>query len=113
MISIEQFQSWLAGVEDMQDDGWVPSASQWQKIRSKINEIESPIQLPVSIGQYPQPTTPYQHPRGQVVPLMEPAPYPINVPMYPDYQQTPSQSVMDPVPNVSPNADGSYRSGFI
>lgn len=38
-ISISEFKQWLSGVEDMQENGWVPDAAQWAKIRSKIDLI--------------------------------------------------------------------------
>ena len=38
-ISVNDFKAWLQGVEDMQEDGWVPSPIQWKKIRSKIDQI--------------------------------------------------------------------------
>lgn len=38
-VSISEFEAWLQGVEDMQDDDWIPSDKQWKKIRSKINKL--------------------------------------------------------------------------
>lgn len=38
-IDIDTFKAWLSGVEDMQGDDWTPSAEQWKKIRSKINQL--------------------------------------------------------------------------
>lgn len=45
-ISISEFKQWLAGVEDMQEDGWVPDAVQWAKIRAKVELLaEEDIQV--------------------------------------------------------------------
>ena len=38
-LSIDQFRSWLEGVEDMQEEGWVPDERQWRKIRQKIDLV--------------------------------------------------------------------------
>jgi hypothetical protein len=38
-ISLNDFKSWLQGVEDMQEAEWTPNASQWNKIRQKIESI--------------------------------------------------------------------------
>lgn len=39
-ISLKEFKMWLEGVEEMQADGWVPDARQWQRIRDKIDSIK-------------------------------------------------------------------------
>ena len=39
-LSLRDFRSWLSGVEEMQDDGWSPSAEQWRRIRVKIDMIK-------------------------------------------------------------------------
>lgn len=35
-LSVNEFKSWMSGVEDMQESGWVPNKTQWERIRSKI-----------------------------------------------------------------------------
>lgn len=40
-ITLDTFRAWLQGVEEMQEDGWTPSESQWKKIREKIDMIEN------------------------------------------------------------------------
>lgn len=35
-ISVSEFKSWMSGVEDMQEDDWVPNKQQWERIKSKI-----------------------------------------------------------------------------
>lgn len=39
-ISVKEFRMWIQGVEEMQDDGWVPDARQWKLIRAKIDQID-------------------------------------------------------------------------
>ena len=41
-ISVSEFKSWMSGVEDMQDAGWVPTPEQWLKIRQKIYALQEP-----------------------------------------------------------------------
>jgi hypothetical protein len=38
-ISINEFKSWIAGVEDMQGLNWFPTHDQWIKIRAKIDAL--------------------------------------------------------------------------
>jgi len=79
-ISLTDFKSWLQGVEDMQENGWVPSATQWKKIREKIDSIEvTTIQNNVPTGpQYRAPTTPIPAQAsafdGQPFPIPTPSP---------------------------------------
>lgn len=43
-VSLRDFRSWLAGVEEMQDTDWHPTAEQWRRIRAKIDLIkEEPL----------------------------------------------------------------------
>ena len=61
-IDITTFRAWLQGVEDMQEEGWVPSGAQWKKIRAKIDLIEeqvvvkqhAPYPMPNQFGQIPR-----------------------------------------------------------
>lgn len=39
-INVKEFKMWLQGVEEMQQDGWIPDARQWAKIREKIDQID-------------------------------------------------------------------------
>lgn len=120
-ISLEQFRAWLAGVEDMQEDGWTPSASQWNKIRSKIDDIALPMQVN-SIPASGQRTR---------TPLMEPGPSFIPSPTQSVFDGLPSANtplpppmvfepdVVPPTPDANrgtqpnPKSDASYRSGFV
>ena len=38
-ISLSEFRAWLSGVEEMQDDDWAPSKTQWDTIRRKMDSI--------------------------------------------------------------------------
>jgi len=38
-MTLNEFNQWLSGVEDMQEDGWCPDPKQWSKIRQKLNEV--------------------------------------------------------------------------
>lgn len=54
-ISLKDFKSWLQGVEDMQEEGWTPSPTQWKKIREKIDQIQETV---ITVPQSPQPYQP-------------------------------------------------------
>ena len=60
---MEQFKAWLEGVEEMQEEGWHPTASQWQTIRAKfdlIAEPKPPAPAPVAAGPMPVAPAPAQ-----------------------------------------------------
>jgi len=38
-VSLNEFRAWLEGIEEMQEDGWTPSAEQWNTIRDRVNHI--------------------------------------------------------------------------
>lgn len=42
-ISMDQFRSWLEGVEDMQPADWTPDQEQWRRIREKIDLVDVTI----------------------------------------------------------------------
>ena len=72
-ITLSEFRAWLSGVEEMQDDNWTPSQSQWETIRCKMDLIigdEAPVDW--------QPVH-YAQPRPQQVTSMGPAAAPIDV----------------------------------
>lgn len=67
-ISVSEFKSWIAGIQDMQESGWSPNKQQWEKIRGKIEQlIESEAAEPV---QYQQPA--YQQPVEQPYQYQQP-----------------------------------------
>lgn len=76
-ISISEFKQWLAGVEDMQEDGWVPDAVQWAKIRAKVELLADEE---VQLEQYQNP--PAYGPNPNFVPG---APIPYHPPAQQDY----------------------------
>lgn len=53
-ITISEFKQWLAGVEDMQEAGWVPDATQWAKIRAKV-ELLAETDVEPMVEQYAYP----------------------------------------------------------
>jgi hypothetical protein len=60
-ISVGEFKSWIAGIQDMQESGWAPNKQQWEKIRSKIEQlVDTEV---VETVQYQQPV--YQQPVEQ------------------------------------------------
>ena len=72
-ITLDQFRSWLQGVEDMQSDDWAPNADQWKVIREKIDLVvlvEDRGSQPV-VASYTPPTQPFIHP-SYVPPLPPP-----------------------------------------
>lgn len=59
-LSVSEFKSWMSGVEDMQEAGWVPNKVQWERIRSKIamlsedcvkEDVAQPVVAPVVPAQ--------------------------------------------------------------
>lgn len=66
-ISVSEFKSWISGIEDMQEDDWVPNKSQWDKIKAKIELLSddyiesSPVEQPMVNRQPIYPT--YQQPQ--------------------------------------------------
>lgn len=75
-ITLSEFRAWLSGVEEMQDDNWAPSQSQWETIRRKMDLIiedeapAAPAQVPVvhqQPVQYAQPQQPSAMPSAPVV----------------------------------------------
>lgn len=66
-ISVSEFKSWISGIEDMQEDDWVPNKAQWIKIKAKIELLTD------DYVEYAQPEQPMVN----------------RVPNYPTYQQPP------------------------
>lgn len=121
-MTLRDFKQWLAGVEEMQGEEWVPSKEQWGKIREKINNITD---VGVHVApQYPQtPQYPVPQFHQPVVPIhavpgssslegatQQPRPF---VP-----PRLPPSMVTDPTGHgkaVTPNidtSDGQYTSTF-
>jgi hypothetical protein len=85
--TLNEFQAWLTGIEEIQPDDWHPTSDQWRLIRERMNgiipdveiverEIEIPVPVPVPVqppfgpGQA-TPAAPVQMPTHMVP---EPAP---------------------------------------
>lgn len=47
-ITVKEFHMWLEGVEEMQAEGWSPDKRQWDRIREKINQLETTQAVPVT-----------------------------------------------------------------
>jgi|694.fasta_scaffold00062_113 hypothetical protein len=80
-ISVSEFKSWISGIEDMQEDGWVPNKVQWDKIKSKINLLSESVDAePSEINEpqkyyQPAPQMPWpQPPQFQQQPWLPQAP---------------------------------------
>lgn len=56
-LSVNEFKSWMSGVEDMQEPGWVPNKVQWDRIRSKIallsDDVPDRVETQIDIQQMP------------------------------------------------------------
>lgn len=70
-ITLSEFKAWLSGVEEMQDDDWAPTLTQWRRIRAKFFDIKQDTAAvtqrpPAMRGQQP-----YQQP--QYVPSERPS----------------------------------------
>lgn len=121
--TLTEFRAWLSGVEEMQDDGWVPSESQWQLIRERIGLITEPEPVvhtppqpaarPAQMGHTPDaggldllPQVPSAFDKAAVSevssgPVVTPAPRPAT---------QPNQTVKTPDVDTS---QGEYKSGFL
>ena len=76
-VTLTEFNAWLEGVEELQEKDWVPTASQWKLIRTKIKSIvaEEPVVQQV-VQQAPTFNQPHQqtvHPPVQAQPSSLPA----------------------------------------
>lgn len=67
-MSIAEFKSWIAGIEDMNEDDWVPNAAQWAKIRAKISLL---AEQEMDTMEYPQPVQQFAY---QPPPIYQPPP---------------------------------------
>lgn len=61
-VTLTEFNAWLEGVEELQEKEWVPTASQWKLIRTKIRSIvaDEPV-----VQQVVQQAPAYQQPQQQ------------------------------------------------
>jgi hypothetical protein len=116
MISIREFKMWLQGVEEMQDANWIPNATQWAKIREKINTIAdvAPEQPLPPLRLATQPAVPVEAPRVPAGPAVIAGPSSLGV--------APQQPTLSPALVMgnglakTPDIDTSgkrYESGFV
>lgn len=64
--TIKEFQSWLDGLLEFQEDSWTPTAAQWKTIKERIynlkEEVVQHIQQPVQTTGFIQHQVPRQEP---------------------------------------------------
>lgn len=134
LLTLNQFKSWLEGVEEMQGEDWTPSPEQWKKIRNKIslmfddnaNDLESLVRRVVATTQSlitvnsndGQVRTTYQSNNGSdVAPrqFIENNSSPLVIPPGGSGLDNPTSGI--PLPAVkTPNIDtsqGSYKTPFL
>ena len=68
-MTIAEFKSWIAGIEDMNEDDWVPNAVQWGKIRSKISLL---TEQEADVVEYQQPQVQQYAYQQQLPPVYQP-----------------------------------------
>lgn len=107
-LSMSQFRAWLEGVEEMQDEDWHPSASQWKTIRAKFDlivEAKAPVAAPIAIG--PMPIAPAPAPMYREREWAAPPPIP-------EAEVSPAaKAIMSgKTPQELDTADGNYDSAF-
>lgn len=101
-ITVAEFKQWLSGVEDMQEDGWVPDAGQWAKIRAKVDLISDEDEPIATMQSQPQHAPPqyhepaYQPSNGGYTGLVDPMSH---------YRQRAQQSMLEGDGIMMPSAD--------
>lgn len=106
---------WLQGVEEMQEEGWIPNATQWAKIRDKIDNIseaapEQPLP-PLRLAPAPSMAPPMQMPPPMAMPA---GPSSMSLPPAPP--QAPNPLLGNGNLIRTPDIDTSgkkYESGFV
>ncbi len=116
-ITISEFRHWLAGVEEMQPDGWSPDKRQWDRIREKINQLEAVVPAPVVQQVVQQPVPVYRdEPIANIQPqYASPGLHPRAVAPPPNNALF-ANADMQNVPVRTPNVDtstGNYESAFM
>jgi hypothetical protein len=125
-ITVREFRYWLQGVEEMQDEHWTPTSSQWAKIREKIDSITdvepqsaptptpAPVRYaaPAMVPPMVQPPT-TQPPTG---PVSLAGPSSLAIPPRPTMSSNPLLAQGNSIPVRTPDIDTSgkgYESGFV
>jgi hypothetical protein len=113
-ISLKDFKSWLQGVEDMQEDDWIPNAVQWKKIRSKINLLDDAQQAPYRQNNSPVVNTPqYMSPMPMPIPMPSPSQgFSSAFDTYIPPPAGPSILASPKTPDID-TSDGSYQTGYL
>lgn len=103
-ITVSDFKSWMAGVEDMQESGWVPNKTQWDRIKAKIALLsEDIVERNELVYESPNPVMQQQY--AQPMPSLQYAPEQFAQPTYFEPQQFTA-------PQLNPNDSTiSYMSG--
>jgi hypothetical protein len=111
-ITVNDFKNWIKGVIEMQDDDWVPDAKQWNKILTKIYEIDNGPIAPT------RPPIAYQQPAGPV--YREPQQFIQPQPMASTIMTPQRTELSGPIsigsgqlPVKTPNIDGNYDTPFV
>ena len=128
-ITVKEFKMWLQGVEEMQDEDWSPTYTQWVKIREKIDILSEDVVshapvAPVSVNQAPP--KPVIRADGTVVatgPVVAAAPSIMASTPTVARPRDAGDFVPPPPPNnplfgnagtvKTPNIEGTYESGFV
>jgi hypothetical protein len=118
-ITIKEFKMWLEGVEEMQDADWIPSASQWKRIREKLDSVAETSGPAPSFNAGTAPIT-YAGPSSIVAPAGTP---PVTAPAYQPSNIMPppppsglfANAEAAAIPVKTPSIDtsnGQYKSAF-
>jgi len=88
--TLNEFKAWLEGVEELQTDNWAPDKAQWDKIRTRIENIkpdELTIQPAGRPPENPMFATPTPMPMPAPAPMLRPA-------VVPEYDISPAAQAM-------------------
>lgn len=119
--TLNEFQSWLQGIIEIQPEGWTPDAAQWKMIYERIINIKEPEPEKV-VEQQPQQIMPYipQQPVHMPPGGMPPPPGPVP-PVMPEVEMTEAAkralaggTPENPAPTATPvvSEDGNIQSSF-
>lgn len=116
--TLNEFRAWLQGVEEMQDDDWIPSIEQWKLIRDRIdNIIEPPTAPTVPSPLFTTPITPASPKPNFDAPVtgssfdnvtIDPSQ---ETPKAPKQGQLPTTLGSEKTPDID-SSIGGYKSGF-
>lgn len=116
--TLKEFNAWLQGVEELQPEGWSPTAEQWQLIRNKIDGIveEKKVVEKVINDLQPKPVRNYQ--QGQNIPMIPAAPAVGGIPPAPVDMTPAARQMLNPAgeaaktPDID-TSDGNVASSFV